>query len=95
MKAIIKGRRYDTETATQIASDRYFDGHNWERRGRNTYLYKTARGNYFVHYSTCWQGEHDRIEALSPEDAMQMYESLPEHEVEDEEAFPGQSFEDA
>lgn len=50
MEAIIGGKRYRTETATLIASDAYWDGHNWERAGTNTFLFRTARGNYFAQH---------------------------------------------
>lgn len=36
---------------------------------------------------TCWQGERDTITALTREEAMELYETLPEHYVEYEEAF--------
>lgn len=87
MRQIIQGVRYDTEKATLVASDRYWDGHNWERHGRNTYLYKSANGRFFAHNTTLWQGERDSIEALDPERAKELYESLPEQAVEYEKAF--------
>jgi hypothetical protein len=77
MQQIINGMRYDTETAELIASDRYWDGANYERRGRNVYLYRTRKGRYFAFRTTLWQGEHDRIEPLTPADARRLYESLP------------------
>ena len=42
-----------------------------------------------------WQGERDSIEPLSKEGAMELYEQLPEHAVEFEEAFPGEVIEEA
>ncbi len=95
MNRIIEGKRYDTETATLIASDRYWDGSNFERRGRNTYLYRTKNGNYFTHHTTQWQGERETILAQSKQEAQSLYESLPEHDVEYEEAFPGVKVEEA
>jgi len=56
MKAVIGGVRYDTEKAQIIAHDCYWDGHNMERNGRNTYLYKTPNGRYFAVHLTLWQG---------------------------------------
>ena len=41
MTAVIGGKRYNTQTATVIASDEYWDGSNYERRGTNTHLYRT------------------------------------------------------
>lgn len=87
MKQVFDGKLYNTETAIVIASDRYWDGHNFERSGRNTYLYKTKKGNYFVYCSTMWQGERDTIEVITLEEAQGYYETLPEHEVEYAEAF--------
>ncbi|HHY39477.1 MAG TPA: hypothetical protein GX507_11235 [Clostridia bacterium] len=95
MNAVIGGKRYKTETATLLASDAYWDGHNWERHGRNTFLFKTPRGNYFVQHQTCWQGERDTLEPLSQEEAIRLYEDLPEKEVPFEEAFPNVRVEDA
>jgi len=94
MEEIINGKRYDTETAEIVASNRYWDGSNFERHGRNTYLYKTAKGNFFLHHTTLWQGERDNIQAISPEEARWEYESLPEKDMGYEEAF-GEPPEDA
>jgi len=95
MKAVIGGVRYDTEKAQIIAHDCYWDGHNMERNGRNTYLYKTPNGRYFAVHLTLWQGERDRIEPLTKDEAIYLYERLPEKEVEFEEAFPGEPVEEA
>lgn len=46
MKAIINGKRYNTETATEVASDGYGlpnDFRSWEE-----VLYLTPRGNWFL-----------------------------------------------
>ena len=95
MNEVIGGKRYRTETATLIASDAYWDGHNFERRGRNTFLFKTKNGNYFVQRQTQWQGEVDRIEPLDQADAVSLYESLHEKAVDFEVAFPGVAIEEA
>ena len=87
MRRVIGGKSYDTETATLVASNRYWDGSNYDRSGRNTYLYKTKKGNYFLHHTTMWTGEFDRIEPLSEGEAMEWWEKLPEQEVEYEEVF--------
>lgn len=81
MERIIDGLRYDTDSATLVAHDRFFDGSNWERRGRNTYLYKTKNGRWFTLVTTLWQGERDAIEAIEEDEARDLYERLPEHEV--------------
>lgn len=95
LTAIINGKRYNTETATVIASNEYWDGSNWERHGTNRHLYRTARGAYFVGCSTCWQGDRSHIEAIEESEAKQIYESLPEHEQEYEDAFPGSHADEA
>ncbi len=87
MKQVVDGKLYDTEKADLVASDRYWDGSNFERSGRNTYLYKTAKGNFFLHHTTQWQGERESIEPVSIEEAKEYFERLPEHELEYEAAF--------
>ncbi|HHV78533.1 MAG TPA: hypothetical protein GXX40_02775 [Firmicutes bacterium] len=95
MNVVIGGKRYKTETATLLASDAYWDGHNWERQGRNTFLFKTPRGNYFVQHQHCWQGERDYLEPVSQEEAIRLFEDPPEKKVPFEEAFPNVKAEDA
>jgi len=95
MKAIIDRKRYDTDTATILAHNRYWDGHNFERHGRNTWLYRTPNGRYFSHHTTLWQGERDSICPLVLDEAVDLYESLPEHEVTFQEAFPTVALEEA
>ena len=92
---VIGGKRYNTATADLIASDAYWDGHNWERRGRNTFLFKTQKGNFFKVTKTQWQGEHDALVPLSQDEAIQLWENLPEHDCTFEEAFSGVTVEDA
>ena len=92
---VIDRKRYSTATATLLAGDDYWDGHNWERRGRNTFLYRTPKGNYFQVILTQWQGEMDTLTPLSLDDAIRLYESLAEQRVPYEEAFPGVEVDDA
>jgi len=87
--------RYDTTTATLLAGNDYWDGHNYERGGTNTFLYRTRRGRYFAFHRTQWEGRHDYIEPLSEDQAIRLYEELREKRVEFEEAFPGVAIEDA
>jgi len=94
MKAIIGGKVYDTEKAILIAHDRYWDGKNYDRNGRNHYLYKTQKGRFFLYRQTYWQGEKSYIEVLDKEEAKRWYEELEVHEVSYEEAF-GESPEEA
>lgn len=87
MKRVVNGQRYNVATATLLASDEYWDGNNFERHGRNTFLYKTRGGAFFVVKLSMWQGEKDSIEPISRHEAVSLYEELPEHNIEYEEAF--------
>jgi len=78
---------YDTKESIELASDNYWDGSNWDRNGRNTFLYKTQKGRFFKYITTRWQGERDYIVPLCLEDAKDCYESLPEHEISWKAAF--------
>jgi len=89
------GKRYDVSKAALLAGDDYWDGHNFERHGRNTFLYRTPKGSYFAIRLTCWQGERDALQPLTPQEAAEMFEELPEKRVSFEEAFPGVTVEDA
>jgi hypothetical protein len=87
---IIDRKRYSVKTATLLADDAYWDGHNFERRGRNTFLYRTPGGAYFTVNLTQWQGERDTLTPITQEEAIELYEgSLTEHEVSYADAFPG------
>ena len=89
LTAIIDRKRYSTTTATLLSGDDHWDGNNFERQGRNTFLYRTPNGSYFATHLTRWEGELDRIEPLTIDEATSMYES---HEVPRgtfAEAFPG------
>jgi len=87
MKQILNGKLYDTDKAQLVASNRFWDGSNWERHGRNTFLYRTAKGNFFLHHTTQWQGEREHIDAISEEEAKDYYEQLTEHKLDYAEAF--------
>jgi len=89
MIRIVDRVRYSTRTATLIAGDDYWDGHNWERQNRNRFLYRTPKGLYFVVTLTQWQGEQDSLEPVSEDEAISLFEGpLSEHEIDYEEAFP-------
>jgi len=93
---IIDRKKYSVETSTLIGHDAFWDGHNWERHGRNTFLYRTPGGNYFTVTLTQWQGERDHLEPISQDEAIHLYENaLSEHEVPYSKAFPGVEIEDA
>ena len=89
------GKRYDVSKATLIAGDDYWDGHNYERHGRNTFLYRTPKGNYFAIHLTRWQGEIDTLQPLTQDEALTLWQDLPEKRVSFEEAFPDVTVEDA
>ena len=87
MIQIIDGVRYSVKSSTLIASDEYWDGNNFERGGRNTFLYKTKLGAYFLARLTQWQGERDVIEPIEREEAIHQYGELGEQLVGFAEAF--------
>lgn len=89
MIAIINRKKYDTATATAIADNEFQDGSNRLAHGRATTLYRTPNGGYFSFDETCWQGEHDSINPLSLDQAIDLWEGLPYHTVSFEESFPG------
>lgn len=95
MERIVDRKKYSVKTATLVASDEYWDGSNFERHGRNTFLYKTPNGAFFKVTLTQWQGERNDLTPIMPEEAIELYESLPEHNVEYAEAFPDVKVEDA
>lgn len=96
MTRIINRKKYSTKTATLLAGDDYWDGNNFERHGRNTFLYKTAKNNYFIVTLTKWQGEQDSLQPITLDEAIEYFEQrLTEHEVKYSEAFPGVEVEEA
>lgn len=95
MERVIRGKRYSTATATLIAGNDYWDGHNFERSGTNTFLYRTPKGAYFKVHLTQWQGDHNSLEPLTQDEALEVWEGLSEKRVDYESAFPGLIVEDA
>ena len=86
---ILDRKRYSVATALILAGDDYWDGHNFERHGRNTWLYRTPNGAYFTVTRTQWQGEQDSLDPVTQDEAIHLFEtSLTEHEVKYSEAFP-------
>ena len=93
---IVDRKRYSTKSATLLANDAYWDGHNFERQGRNTFLYRTPRGAFFTVTLTQWQGEQDGLYPITEGEAVELYEgALSEHVIEYQEAFPNVTVEDA
>jgi hypothetical protein len=95
LSVIVNGKRYKTDSACLIASDAYWDGKNWERHGRTTFFFKTLKGNFFSQCLSKRRGEQDLIKPLSVDEAVQLYESLPQKEVEFAVTFPDIHVEDA
>lgn len=96
MTKIVDRKRYDTETATLLAGDDYWDGHNFERHGRQQFLYRTPRGAYFTVNLTQWQGEQDTLTPVDLDEAIELYEGpLSNHREDYETAFPNVEVEDA
>jgi len=86
---IINRKRYDVSNATLLAGDDFWDGHNFERQGHNTFPYCTPNGGYFVVNLTQWQGEQDTLAPISQDDAIVLYEEgLSRHRVPYARAFP-------
>ena len=86
---IVDRTRYDVSKSTLLAGDDYWDGHNFERRGTNRFLYRTPNGRYFTVRLTQWQGEQDTLEPVDIDTAIEEYEEhLPEHYVDYAAAFP-------
>ena len=96
MQRVVNGVRYNTETAELVADDVYWDGHNLERHGRNTWLYRTPKGAYFTVTQTQWEGERDSLEPVTQDEAVELWEGpLTEHDVDFETAFPDVPVEEA
>lgn len=88
MSRVVGGKRYAVATSKLIADDERWDGSNWERHCRNTFLYKTKGGAFFRVDLTQWQGERDTIEPLDIDEAKALYEYLDDPDaIPYEEAF--------
>lgn len=93
---VIEGKRYSTDTATLLAGNDFWDGHNHERGGTNLFLFRTPRGRFFLQHRSQWQGADDgSLEALTEAEAQEWYEQLREKRVDFEDAFPGTVVEEA
>lgn len=95
MEKVIRGKRYSTATAALLAGDDYWDGHNYERSGTNTFLYRTVKGAFFKVRLTQWEGDRDNLEPLTQDEALELWEGLSVKRLDYEEAFPGLTVEDA
>lgn len=81
MNWVVAGKRYRTDKATLVAHDAYWNNRNWEQNGRNTFLFRTPRGNFFAQYQTLVTGESDTIKPLDVSEAIHLYQSLHKKEV--------------
>jgi hypothetical protein len=91
---VVTGKRYRTDTATLIAHDEYWNGYNCEQGGRNTFLFRTPRGNFFAQYQSLLPGEINKIVPLEIKEAIALYQSLHEKEVPFRVVFPDVKAED-
>jgi hypothetical protein len=92
---VVAGKRYCTHRATLIAHDAYWNGYSSEQGGRNTFLFKTPKGNFFSQHQTLVQGEINRITPLETNEAMHLYQSLRKKELPFRVVFPCIKGEDA
>jgi hypothetical protein len=93
---IVDRTSYDVQKAELLAGDDFWDGHNFERHGRNCFLYQSPGGRYFTVRLTQWQGEQDTLDPLSIDEAIQLYKGpLTEHRVDYQAAFPDVTVEGA
>jgi hypothetical protein len=95
MERIVEGKRYAVKTATLLAHDDYWERANIKRSGRNTFLYRTPNGRYFVVNLNQWQSDRDTLTPVGTVEAIEFYASLPDHVASYEEAFPGTRVEGA
>jgi hypothetical protein len=92
---VIDRKRYSCSTATLLAGNDYWDGSNFERNGRNTFLYRTPNGAFFSVTVSQWQGEDTTLTPLTQDEAIELFEQLREKRLEYSEAFPGVEVKDA
>lgn len=62
-KALNDCRWFDMDKAAKLGSSRGQSDFRW------CDLYRTASGTYVLGNITCWQGERDSFEAITPDDA--------------------------
>ncbi len=82
MDVIVEGRLYNTKIAELVADDAGRDGGMWERSGRNTFLLRDPSGIYFAEHRSAWRIESDYVEVLSANQALELYDRLPNHQVD-------------
>ena len=92
---VVAGKQYHTDKATLVAHDAYWNGYNCEQGGRNTFLFKTPKGNFFAQYQTLLPVETGKIVPLEVDEAVSLYHSLCKKEAPFVVAFPSVKVEDA
>lgn len=94
---VVAGKRYRTDKATLIAHDAYWNGYNFEQGSRNTFLFRTPKGNFFAQYQTLLPHEVEtgKIVPLEVDEAVSLYHSLYKKEVPFRVVFPRIKAEDA
>ena len=95
MMWVVAGKRYRTDKSALVAHDAYWNGYNCEQGSRNTFLFKTPKGNFFAQYQSLLPGEINKITPLATNKAISLYQSLRKKEVHFRVVFPCVKVEDA
>jgi hypothetical protein len=92
---VVAGKQYRTDKSTLVAHNAYWNGYNCEQGGRNTFLFKTTKGNFFAQYQSLLPGEINKITPLGINESLSLYQSLQKKEVPFRVVFPCIKAEDA
>jgi hypothetical protein len=95
MTWVVGGKQYRTNKATLVAHDEYWNGYSCEQGGRNTFLFRTPKGDFFAQHQTLLPSEINKIVPLERNEAMSLYQSLHVKEVPFRVVFPDLKIEDA
>jgi hypothetical protein len=87
MQAIINGKRYDTSKAELICHNNYLGGRNYNREGLSSSLFRTKKGNFFIHHEHLWESDADSITPITLSDAHKWFEKLTVSVMTYEEVF--------
>lgn len=98
-RALVGRKYYDTRNATLLSGDDWNDGVTISRGGRNTFLYRTRNGAFFLVRQSWHRDELPvAIEPVDLDSAIGVFEehmARDENRVSFEEAFPGVEIEEA
>jgi hypothetical protein len=84
----VNGKPYNVDKATLIASNLYWNGNSFEQNGRNTFLYKTFDGRFFIITLTQLADEENELIPVSVDEAIVLYrDELKSRYVKLEAAF--------